>query len=318
MIIEGNTINSSTMRMSGVPSRGSSWMRQMFSDRYTKYYMLVPTIVYLLLIGIFPLIFSFVLSFLNWDVAAGKPMTFAGLGNYVELIRDLRFWQTLRNTVIFVAAAISLEVIFGFGLALLLNRKLRGQSIFRVLLILPMMTTPVAAGYTWRMLYHVTNGPINHILGLLHLPIMLWLSSGRTALMSIVITDVWQWTPFVFIILLAGLQSLPTEPFEAAAVEGASRIQTFFYLTLPMISSILVIAILLRLVEALKIFDIIFVMTAGGPGITTESSTMYAKIVSLSQFRLGYGAAIAYVLMILSIIFFIILTRVFPTEREME
>jgi multiple sugar transport system permease protein len=114
------------------------------------------------------------------------------------------------------------------------------------------------------------------------------------------------------------LQSLPTEPFEAAAVEGASRIQTFFYLTLPMISSILVIAILLRLVEALKIFDIIFVMTAGGPGITTESSTMYAKIVSLSQFRLGYGAAIAYVLMILSIIFFIVLTRVFPTEREME
>ncbi len=151
MIIEGDTINSNTMRMSGVPSRGSSWMGKMFPDRYTKYYMLGPTIVYLLLIGIFPLIFSFVLSFLNWDVAAGKPMTFAGLGNYVELIRDLRFWQTLRNTVIFVAAAISLEVIFGFGLALLLNRKLRGQSIFRVLLILPMMTTPVAA---WLHLAH--------------------------------------------------------------------------------------------------------------------------------------------------------------------
>ena len=293
-------------------------MRKMFSDRYTKFYMLIPAIVYLILIGIFPLIFSFVLSFLNWDVAAGKPMTFAGLGNYIELFRDWRFRQTLLNTIIFVVSAISLEVIFGFGLALLLNRKLRGQTIFRVLFILPMMTTPVAAGYTWRMLYHVTNGPINHILGLLHLPIMPWLSDGRTALMSIVITDVWQWTPFVFIILLAGLQSLPREPFEAAAVDGASRIQIFFYLTLPMISSILIITILLRLVEAFKIFDIIFVMTAGGPGITTESSTMYAKIVGLSQYRLGYGAAIAYVLLILSIIFFIILTRVLPTEREME
>lgn len=293
-------------------------MRKMFSDRYTKFYMLVPAIVYLILIGIFPLIFSFVLSFLNWDVAAGKPMTFAGLGNYIELFRDWRFRQTLLNTIIFVVSAISLEVIFGFGLALLLNRKLRGQTIFRVLFILPMMTTPVAAGYTWRMLYHVTNGPINHILGLLHLPIMPWLSDGRTALMSIVITDVWQWTPFVFIILLAGLQSLPREPFEAAAVDGASRIQIFFYLTLPMISYILIITILLRLVEAFKIFDIIFVMTAGGPGITTESSTMYAKIVGLSQYRLGYGAAIAYVLLILSIIFFIILTRVLPTEREME
>lgn len=315
---EGGTISSSTTRMLGVPSMGSSWMGKMFPERYAKYYMLVPAIVYLLLIGIFPLLFSFVLSFLNWDVAAGKPMTFAGLGNYVELFRDWRFRVTLLNTVIFVVAAISLEVIFGFGLALLLNRKLRGQTIFRVLLILPMMTTPVAAGYTWRMLYHVTNGPINHILGLLHLPIVPWLSSGRTALMSIIITDVWQWTPFVFIILLAGLQSLPREPFEAAAVDGASRIQIFFYVTLPMISSILIITILLRLVEALRIFDIIFVMTAGGPGITTESSTMYAKIVGLSQFRIGYGAAIAYVLLILSIIFFIILTRILPTEREIE
>ena len=315
---EGGTINSSTTRMLSVLSGGSSWMRKIFPDRYAKYYMLVPAILYLLLIGIFPLIFSFILSFLNWDVAAGKPMTFAGLGNYLELFRDQRFRVTLFNTIIFVVAAISLEVIFGFSLALLLNRKLRGQTIFRVLLILPMMTTPVAAGYTWRMLYHVTNGPINHILGLLHLPIIPWLSSGRTALMSIIITDVWQWTPFVFIILLAGLQSLPTEPFEAAAVDGASRNQIFFYLTLPMISSILIITILLRLVEALRIFDIIFVMTAGGPGITTESSTMYSKIVGLTQFRIGYSAAIAYVLLILSIIFFTILTRILPTEREME
>ena len=293
-------------------------MGKMFPDRYAKYYLIVPAIMYLLLIGIFPLIYSFVLSFLNWDVATGKPMTFAGLGNYIELFKDWRFRVTLLNTIIFVVAAISFEVIFGLGLALLLNRKLRGQTIFRVLLILPLMTTPVAAGYTWRMLYHVTNGPINHILGLLHLPIIPWLSSSSTALMSIIITDVWQWTPFVFIILLAGLQSLPTEPFEAAAVDGASRTQIFFYLTLPMISSVLIITILLRLVEALRIFDIIYVMTAGGPGITTESSTMYAKLVGLTQFRVGYSAAIAYVLLILSIIFFIILTRILPTEREIE
>lgn len=315
---EEGTINSSTMSMLSLPSGGSPWIRKMFPDRYAKYYFIVPAILYLLLIGIFPLIYSFILSFLNWDVATGKPMTFAGLGNYIELFKDWRFRVTLLNTIIFVVAAISFEVIFGFGLALLLNRKLRGQTIFRVLLILPLMTTPVAAGYTWRMLYHVTNGPINHILGLLHLPIIPWLSSSSTALMSIIITDVWQWTPFVFIILLAGLQSLPTEPFEAAAVDGASRTQIFFYLTLPMISSVLIITILLRLVEALRIFDIIFVMTAGGPGITTESSTMYAKIVGLTQFRIGYSAAIAYVLLILSIIFFIILTRILPTEREIE
>ncbi|MFZ3106968.1 MAG: sugar ABC transporter permease [Candidatus Hydromicrobium sp.] len=317
-MIKGAKIKYSTTQRADVPLRQGSFLQRMFSDQYSKYYMLVPIIVYFLLIGIFPLIFSFVLSFLNWDVGAGKQIAFAGLSNYVELIRDTRFWQTLQNTIIFATAAVSLETILGFGLALLLNRNLRGQSVFRVLFILPMMATPVAVGYTWRMLYHVTNGPINHMLGLLHLPYGPWLSSSNTALMSVIITDVWQWTPFIFVILLAGLRSLPKEPYEAAAVDGASSIQTFFYITLPMISSVLVIAILLRLVEAVKIFDILFVMTAGGPGISTESSTMYAKIVGLGQFRLGYGAAIAYALLILSIIFFMILTKVFRTEKEIE
>ncbi|MFZ3086017.1 MAG: sugar ABC transporter permease [Candidatus Hydromicrobium sp.] len=317
-MIKGAKIKYSTTQRAEVPLRQGSFLQRMFSDQYSKYYMLVPIIVYFLLIGIFPLIFSFVLSFLNWDVGAGKQIAFAGLSNYAELIRDTRFWQTLQNTIIFATAAVSLETILGFGLALLLNRNLRGQSVFRVLFILPMMATPVAVGYTWRMLYHVTNGPINHMLGLLHLPYGTWLSSSNTALMSVIITDVWQWTPFIFVILLAGLRSLPKEPYEAAAVDGASSIQTFFYITLPMISSVLVIAILLRLVEAVKIFDILFVMTAGGPGISTESSTMYAKIVGLGQFRLGYGAAIAYALLILSIIFFMILTKVFRTEKEIE
>ncbi len=294
------------------------WLGRVFSERRAKYYFVVPTLLYLLLIGIFPLIFSFGLSFLNWDVAAQRPMSFAGLANYGELMGDYRFWRTLLNTIIFAVVAVTLEIIFGLGLALLLNRELRGQSVFRVLLMLPMMATPVAVGYTWRMLYHVTNGPINHILRVLNLPMGTWLSDGSTSLMSVIITDIWQWTPFAFIILLAGLQSLPAEPFEAAKVDGASGVQTLFYLTLPMIRPLLVIVFLLRMVEAIKIFDIIYVMTAGGPGISTETSTMYAKLVSLTQFRLGYGAAIAYVLLILAIIVFIILTRVLPTEVEME
>lgn len=296
----------------------SAWLGRVFSERRAKYYFVVPSLLYLLIIGIFPLIFSFGLSFLNWDVAAQRPMSLAGLANYGELMGDDRFWRTLLNTIIFAIAAVTLEIIFGFGLALLLNREIRGQSVFRVLLMLPMMATPVAVGYIWRMLYHVTNGPINHVLRVLHLPMGTWLSDGSTSLMSVIITDIWQWTPFAFIILLAGLQSLPTEPFEAAEVDGASGLQSFYYLTLPMIRPILVIVFLLRMVEAIKIFDIIYVMTAGGPGISTETSTMYAKLVSLTQFRLGYGAAIAYVLLILAIIVFIILTRVLPTEVEME
>ena len=311
-------MSTSTLQMRAASSRMIAWLARIFSDRYAKYYMVVPTLLYLLLIGIFPLIFSFGLSFLHWDVAAQRPLSFAGLANYAELVGDGRFWRTFLNTIIFVIGAVTLEVIFGFGLALLLNRDIRGQGAFRVLLLLPMMATPVAVGYIWRMLYHVTNGPINHLLQVLHLSAGKWLSSGKTALISVIMTDVWQWTPFVFIIVLAGLQSLPREPFEAAEVDGASRLQSFYYLTLPMIWPILVIVILLRMVEAIKIFDIIFVMTAGGPGISTETSTMYAKLVSLTQFRLGYGAAIAYVLLILSIIVFTILTRVLPTEVEIE
>lgn len=293
-------------------------MEQSFSGRYTKYYMLLPTVFYFLLIGIFPLVFSFILSFFHWNVAASQPKVFAGLNNYAELLTDERFQRTLLNTCIFVVSTVSLQVVLGFIPALLLNRKLSGQGIFRAFLILPMMATPVAVGYTWRMLYHVTNGPINHIFGVLHLPRMPWLSSGDTALLSLIITDVWQWTPFVFVIVLAALQSLPQEPFEAAAVDGASPVQIFLHLTLPMIWPILAIIILLRAVEGIKIFDIIFVMTRGGPGIATESSTMYAKMVGLSQFRLGYGAAISYVLLILSIITFIFLTRFLYSEEQME
>jgi len=294
------------------------WFKRAFSDRNAKYHFILPTIIYLLLIGIFPLIFSFGLSFANWNVQAHQPLSFAGLSNYAELMGDSRFWRTLLNTIIFVIVTIIFQLIFGFGLALLMNRKIRGQGLIRVLFLLPMMATPVAVGYTWRMLYHVTNGPINHFLVSLGLPQGTWLSAGKTALISVIIVDIWQWTPFVFIILLAGLQSLPKDQFEAAEVDGASRIQSFRYLTIPMMAPLLVIVVLLRMVEALKIFDIIVVMTAGGPGISTETATMYAKLVSLTQFRLGYGAAIAYVLLFISLIIFTFITRFLRTEVEID
>ncbi len=301
-----------------LPPRFFGWFERVFSDHYAKYHFILPTLTYLLLIGIFPLIFSFGLSFANWNVQAQQPLSYAGLSNYGELLGDSRFWRTLLNTIIFVIVTIIFQVIFGFGLAILMNRKIWGQGLIRVLFMLPMMATPVAVGYTWRMLYHVTNGPINHVLISLGLPPGSWLSNGKTSLISVIIVDIWQWTPFVFIILLAGLQSLPREQFEAAEVDGASRTQAFWYLTLPMISPLLVIVILLRMVEAVKIFDIIFVMTAGGPGISTETSTMYAKLVSLTQFRLGYGAAIAYMLLFISLIIFTFLTRFLRTEVEVD
>ncbi|MGQ9627085.1 MAG: carbohydrate ABC transporter permease [Anaerolineae bacterium] len=293
------------------------WLNITSEDRI-KYLLLAPCILYLLGIGIFPLLYSARLLFYDWNISAQRGQVFVGFGNFVRLAQDRMFKDTLGNTVIFVVAAVSLEFILGLGLALLLNREIKGQGIFRVIFLLPMMASPVAVGYTWRMLYHVANGPLNHFLSLLGLPPASWLSDIYTALPSVILIDVWQWTPFVFIILLAGLQSLPREPYEAAIVDGAGRWQIFRYITIPLLSPVMALAVLLRAVEAVKIFDIIFVTTAGGPGSATETITMYARMVGMQQFNLGYGSTVSYTLLIVSIIIFTFLIRFLRREREFE
>ena len=295
----------------------SAWLG-IVSEERIKYLLLAPCILYLLGIGIFPLLYSARLLFYDWNISARRGQVFVGFGNFVRLAQDRMFKGTLSNTVIFVVAAVSLEFVLGFGLALLLNREIKGQGIFRVIFLLPMMASPIAVGYTWRMLYHVANGPLNHFLSLVGLPPVSWTSDISTALFSVILIDVWQWTPFVFVILLAGLQSLPREPYEAAIVDGANRWQIFRYITIPLLSPVMALAVLLRAVEAVKIFDIIFVTTAGGPGSATETITMYARTVGMQQFSLGYASTISYTLLIVSIIIFTFLIRFLRREREFE
>ncbi len=300
------------------PKRISFAWLDLTSEARLKYLLLAPCIIYLLGIGIFPLLYTARLLFYDWNISAGRGQVFVGLGNFVRLAKDRMFQDTLGNTVIFVVAAVSLEFVLGLGLALLLNRNIKGQGIFRVIFLMPMMASPVAVGYTWRMLYHVANGPLNHLLSLVGLPPASWTSDISTALPSVILIDVWQWTPFVFVILLAGLQSLPKEPYEAAIVDGANRWQIFRYITVPLLSPVMALAVLLRAVEAVKIFDIIFVTTAGGPGSATETITMYARTVGMKHFSLGYASTISYTLLIVSIIIFTFLIRFLRREREFE
>jgi multiple sugar transport system permease protein len=278
--------------MQGTASRGRSFLGRVSSalDRRIQYVLIAPRIIFLLAIGIFPLLYSARLMFFDWTITAQRGRIFVGFDNFATLSHDRLFWTALRNTAVFVVAAVTLELAFGLGLALLLNRKFRGQGAFRVIFLLPMMAAPVAVGYIWRMLFHVSDGPVNHLLSLVGLPPCDWLSSISTALPSIILIDVWQWTPFVFVLLLAGLQSLPREPYEAAMVAGASSWQVFKYITIPMLAPVLAIALLLRAVEAIKIFDIVFVTTAGGPGSATETITMYARTVGMQRFSLGYAS----------------------------
>ena len=210
----------------------------------------------------------------------------------------------------YVVTGMLVQYTLGFGLALILNQRFRFRSFFRVLFLLPMMTTPVAAAYTGRMMFDQSLGPISDLLEvisrLLGLETVLripWLSDGSVAPLAIIIVDTWQWAPFVTLIILAALQGIPDELYEAARVDGATSFQIFWRITFPILLPISVTVILIRGLEIFKIIDVIVIMTGGGPGSATESLTMYIKDTALQYGNFGYAAAISYVLLVLVIVF---------------
>jgi multiple sugar transport system permease protein len=270
----------------------------------TRYVFILPASIMILVFSIFPLFFSLVLSFVNWDLSRLQGgITFAGLNNFIQLFSDKRFWNTARVTLIFVVGGVVLQYIVGLGVALLLNQEVRFRRFFRVVFLMPMMLTPAAVGYVGRMLFNETQGPVNDLIRHLGGPIVPWLSNALVALPTLILVDTWEWVPFMIIVLLAGLKSLPTDVFEAAAADGASSFQIFTHITFPMILPTSVTVILIRGLEAFKLFDIVAVMTGGGPGNATESVTWYAYLTALTFGRLGYASGIAYCLLIIVTIF---------------
>lgn len=270
----------------------------------SKYVFLLPATIMILVFSIFPLLFSLALSFVSWDLSRLQGgIKFVGLNNFIELFSDHRFWNTARVTLIFVLGGVALQYVVGLGIALLLNQDIRFRRFFRVVFLMPMMLTPAAVGYVGRMLFNETQGPVNDIIRHLGGPIVPWLSNAVLALPTLIMVDTWEWVPFMIIVLLAGLQSLPPEVFEAADADGASRFQIFLHITFPMILPTSVTVILIRGLEAFKLFDIVAVMTGGGPGNVTESVTWYAYLSALTFGRLGYASAIAYCLLIMVTIF---------------
>ncbi|MDQ7850905.1 MAG: sugar ABC transporter permease [Armatimonadota bacterium] len=254
---------------------------------------LSPAVAILLLFTLFPFAFTLALSFARVSLVGGLSLRFGGLANWSRLVHDDRFWNALENTVVIVVVGVAAEFVLGLSLALLVNRPLRGGNVFRTLFILPMALAPIAIGYIWRMIYHETIGPLNALLALVGLSPIPWLSDGDVALASIILTDVWHWTPFMFIVLLAALQSLPLEVLEAAQIDGTTGWQLFRYIVFPMLLPTALTAIILRVLEAFKIVDEIFIITGGGPGVSTESLTLHAYYVGFLSFDLAYGATIA-------------------------
>jgi multiple sugar transport system permease protein len=264
----------------------------------------MPSVTLILLLSMFPLLFSLVLSFLSWDLSRlTGGVRFIGLENFITLARDDRFWNDARISATFVVGAVALEYCLGLGVALLLNQEIRFRRFFRVAFLMPMMLTPAAVAYAGRMLFNESMGPINDMIKHLGGPTIPWFSNATLALPSLMLVDAWEWTPFMMIVLLAGLQSLPPEVYEAARVDGAGDWQVFRHVTFPMLAPVSITVVLIRALEAFKLFDIVTVMTGGGPGTSTEPVTLYAYLIGMKNGNLGYASAIAYSLLVMVIIF---------------
>ncbi|MBO0812713.1 MAG: sugar ABC transporter permease [Microlunatus sp.] len=261
-----------------------------------------PALLVLILLNTFPLIYSILISFSRVDTSTGLEFGERTLSNWSGLLQDSQFWGSLQFTVIFTVLAVASEYVLGLALALLLREKLAGGGFFRVLFAIPMMLTPVAIGFMWRMLYDQSNGPINAALGFLGLGSPGWLSDRHLAVVSVVIMDVWEWTPLVFLLLLAGLQSIGSELIDAARVDGASGWQIITRIILPLLAPVSVTAVFLRMIDSFQVFGQIFLLTGGGPGTATTSTTLFGFFQGFQSFDLGYGAAIALSLLVLVIV----------------
>jgi len=272
-----------------------------------KFLFVLPGILWVLAFTIYPLIRSLTLSFTN--ARMGRTGQFIGLQNYIRAVGDYRFQNSVGVTLFFAISSVVLTVGIGLGLALLFNRPMRGQRVFRSLFTMPMFTAPIALGYLGLTIFHEDVGAVNTILralGVADLP--RWGSEIWTARAAIVLVDVWQWTPFCFLVLLAGLSALPEEVYEAAVLDTSSGWDIFRFVTLPLLSPVLFTVIMLRLVEAFKMLDIPFSLTNGGPGAATQTMSFYIYLTGLRNFNQGYASAMAYFLliamMIIAMIFF--------------
>ncbi|UCB45248.1 MAG: sugar ABC transporter permease [Spirochaetota bacterium] len=289
---------------------------QVWARQHQKWLMVLPALILMFGIGIFPLLFSIGISFIRWEPRIpGRP--FVGFANFKDILTSIEYWTAMRTTGILVGAGVTIEFFFGLGLALLLVGKIKGKRIFMAILMLPVMMVPVVVGYTWRILWHAAYGPINQILGWFagERVTLSWLSNTTTAFIALIVTEFWQWTPFMFLVLLAGLTSVNPELAEAASIDGASNWQTFWKVTLPVISPIIMVAFLIRTLDALKIFDIIFITTWGGPGYSTQSIAFYLYRTGSKHFRMSHTAAGAWIFLIIVAVIITFAVRLFKEEK---
>ncbi len=269
---------------------------------------LLPAVLVALVVVIFPTLFGLYVSFTDWQLNDPTGRQFNGLENFRQIAGDGRFWNALRNNFIFVGIGVPLQYAIALGLALLLNQEIRGRRLFRVIFLLPFMMSPVAAGWMiGRSIFDAQRGPLADLLRTLGFESISFFDTGSKAIVSLLIIDAWYSIPFMLVMLLAGLQAMPHEVFEAATIDGSNRWQTFRDMTFPLLLPVSLTAVILRAVFEFKVIDIILVVTGGGPGDSTETLTSYIYRRGVQGLDVGYATAMSQLFLIAVIITIVLL-----------
>ncbi len=271
----------------------------LLADRQFKYLAITPAVLIILLIGLFPIVYTAIVSFQNINMLE-EDTSFSGLLNYERLLSDARFWQALVHTFLFLGVALPIELMLGLLLAFLFLERMPGRQVFVALLVLPVVISPIIAGAIWRLLLDNRFGPINQIIGWFAGQEMtiLWTVNPSFAYPAILMAEIWQWTPFMFLLLLAALSNVDKSQLEAAEIDGAGFLVTFRKIILPAIRPVLAIAVLIRALDLFRLFDVVWALTKGGPGTMTETVSIYAYVQGFQQFETSYAAAMAVALLV--------------------
>ncbi len=275
--------------------------QRVLSDDTLRRLFLWPTLVLLIAFNIFPLLYSLGLSFTDFSAIANRPPNFIGLQNYRDILGDPQLWIYFRNTAFYVVVSVALETLVGFGLALLLRQKFRGSGLITTLILTPMMLSPVVVGLFWKLIFNPNYGIFNYLLGYPPGRGPDWLGNPALAIWAVVIVDVWMWAPYVMLLCLAGLSAIPDYLYEAAEIDRAGPLLTFWRITLPMVAPLLLIAVLFRTIEAFKTFDLVMGLTGGGPGDATELVAVNLYRIAFPNWQTGKASALAYIVLVLII-----------------
>ena len=285
-----------------------------WGEKYVQYWLILPAVIVMCAVLIYPLAYSLWISFFDWNITSVER-PFLGLRNYTEALTSSSsqyvFWQNIAFTIICIA----LEFVIGMALALLMSRQFVGRGLARTLLLLPMLTAPVLAGFNFRWIFNDRFGLANQLLIQVGMSPFAWLADANLARAVIIMVTIWQGIPFMMLLLLAGIESLPTSPFEAATVDGANAWQRFLHIMLPLLRPVIVVAVSLRVIDLFRTFDTIYIMTFGGPGHATELLPFYIYRAAFSSGRFGFASAISYITLILTIL---VLIPLFYRRRERQ